>query len=190
MGSETPVLVGRAATPAPPNVGSSTLGEVLRLSLAPRFVQQEHVLTVVSPRLFGALEEIAPVFPAVPGLAGEALEKLNVRCLVVEETALLEGVWAGYPESFGTELRTELLGLFEQARTSGTPAYWVRSASAAEAVDPGGQEPGEQTPGLPDLPCPDAVLIAAGTPMGVGTEEGASPSRLVAVLRKAALDRL
>ena len=189
MKSKPSVLVGRAATPVPPNVGSSTLGEALRLSRAPHLAQREHVLTVVSPRLFEALEEVAPVFPAVPGLTSEAVEKLNVRCLVVEEAALLQGVWAGYPESFGTELRTELLDLFEQVRTSGIPAYWVRSASAAETAGPGEQEPEEQAPGLPDLPCPDAVLIAAGTPMGVGTEEGAPPSRLVAVLRKAALDR-
>lgn len=188
MGSEATVLVGRDATPVPPNVGSSTLGDVLRLSRAPHFVQQEYILTVVSPRLFGSLEEIAPVFPAVPGLIGEAVERLNVRCLVVEEAAVVEGVWAGYLESFGSELRTELLCLFEQVRTSGIPIYWVRSASFAEAMGSGNQEPEEEDAGLPDLPCPDAILIAAGTSMGVGTEEGAPSSRLVSVLRKAALE--
>lgn len=186
--SDQAVAVGRAATPPPPNVGSSSLGAALRLETAPRYALREHILAVVRPALFAELaDHVGPPFPAVPGLAAEALRKLSVRCLVVEEAALMSGPWAGALEQHGADLRGELLALFDLARDSGTRVFWVRtrpSSSSARAED---GDRAEATAGLPELPCPDGVLVAPDSAMGIGPEEGARPSRLVSVLRGAAL---
>lgn len=190
MSSESRPLVGRAATPAPPNLGASSLGKVLRLATAPRYIRGEHILTVVGPQLFDGLERrVGPVFPAVPGLAVEALEKLAVRCLVVEETALTRGVWAGIQAEHGEDLRNELLALFERVHAAGAPAYWVRDGSCLVRTEHG-DDFDPEIPGLPGLPFPDAVLVSSRSPMGLGLEEGARPTQLVSVLREAAHDRL
>lgn len=181
------VAVGRAATPPPPNAGSSSLGAALRLATLPRYALQEHILAIVRPALFAELEDrVGPVFPAVPGLAGESLRELSVRCLVVEEAALKGGPWAGVLEHHGAELRDELLELFDLARGSGTRVFWVRARPFSPAAA-GADGEAEPTAGLPELPCPEGVLVAPGSAMGVGPEEGAAPTRLVSVLRSAAL---
>lgn len=181
--------VGRAATPPPPNEGSSSLGVALRLATSPRYASQEHILALVRPRLFAELEErVGPVFPAVPGLAGESVRALSVQCLVVEEAALTAGPWAGVLEDHGADLRGELLGLLEQARGSGIRVLWVRTGPSSPGSAGADAEPKETTAGVPGLPCPEGVLVAPGSPMGRGPEEGARPSRLVSVLRRAALE--
>lgn len=189
MGSKSRPLVGRAATPAPPNVGASSLGTAVRLATAPRFTREEYILTVTSPRLFARLErQVGPVFPAVPGLAGEALEKLTVRCLVVEETALSRGVWTGVLEKHGADLSSELVELFERTRAAGVPAYWVRDSSCSVRTVHDGDSEQQETAGLPGLPFPQAMLVSPESPMGAGSVEGARPTRLVSVLREAACD--
>lgn len=187
MGSEPTPLVGRAATPAPPNIGASSLGTVLRLGNDPRFTRKEHILTVVGPRLFSELERrVGPVFPALPGLAAEAFEKLDVRCLVVEETALARGVWAGVLKEHSTDLGSELIQLFESAGAAGVPTYWVRDGSCPVRTESAGDSGQQEVPGMPELPFPKAVLVSPGSPMGVGSPEGARPTRLVSVLQEAA----
>lgn len=187
MTADPNVKVGRAATPPPPNVGSSSLGNVLQLMSDPRFVHRRHVLCLGSPQTRKLMADSGfDVFPVVPGLANEALSSLNTLALVIEEESLSQGLWAGTLTDVAPELRAELEQLVVHAQKSNIRTYWIRREAVADAEDVDGEPVDEpETAGLPDLPCPAGILIAPGSAMFKGTEEGARASKLTDCLTAA-----
>lgn len=182
MATDHKVKVGRAATPPPPNVGSSSLGKVLQLGADPAFVNCKHVLCLSSPSVRQRLFDAGfSVFPLVPGLAVEAVDMLTVRAVVIEEDSLSAGVWSGTLTDVAPELKSELEHVLVKMRKAHVPVYWLRDTPVipAEADDGGEME----RAGIEDLPCPQGILIAPGSAMFQGTEEGAAPSTLVACLK-------
>lgn len=184
--SDKVVAVGRAATPPPPNVGSSTLGHILKLGTDPRFANRRQVLGVLTPQLFERLAEaIGPVLPAVPGLAQEAISSVPVRCVIIDEDALRRGVWSGVLEKHAADLRDELQRFLGAAVGAGHPVYWLRRRRLEQPTGTSGTDGTvcrTDDAGLPEVPCPQALLVAPGSRMACGTEEGARPSLIVRTL--------
>lgn len=165
------VLVGREATPEPPGLGSSTLGEVLKLDELNGYTGRRGLVALSGIGGRNALRNHGfNVFPAVPGLVSQSLRILRPGALVLVAEALDGGPWAGAKTEAAPELLTELTGAVSIAHELGVPIYWL------------GEAHGESERPLAAV-TEHALVIAPGSALYEGTVEGASPSRLVQVLR-------
>lgn len=165
------VLVGREATPEPPGLGSSTLGQVLQLSELNEYTGRRGVVVLSSAGKRGALRNDGySVFPAVPGLINETLRILRPGALVLDGNALDEGPWAGAMTDASPELLTELTDAVATARDLELPIYWLGEIPA----DP--EHP-------PARLAEHLLVVTPGSELYEGTVEGAPPSRLVRALR-------
>lgn len=166
-----PVLVGREATPEPAGLGSSSLGEVLQLGELDEFTGRRGLVVLSDAAGREALREHGfKVFPAVPGLIGQALGALRPGALVVDSKALDEGPWAGALTDVGPDLLSELTDAAATARELGVQVYWL------------GEVP-EDVEHLVATITETALAITPGSELYEGTTEGAPPSRLVGALR-------
>lgn len=177
MSTENTPLAGRAATPAPPNAGQSSLGAVLGLGEDPRLQSRRWIHAIATPGLVRALESRSlDVFPAAPGLAVESLLALPIHTLVVEDSACDKGPWAGVGSGIAPELDAQLTELVSTCHARAVPVIRVHCR---------GDEPSPRC----DVDSPlaialdGAVVVAPGTAMFEGTEEGAPASRLVRALQ-------
>lgn len=177
MSSENAPLVGRAATPEPPNVGQDSLGLVMGLGQDPRLQSRRWVHAIATPDLLRALQSYdLDVFPAVPGLAVEALLALPVHTLVVEDSALERGPWASVGSGIAPELDEQLAELVSTCRVRTVPVLRVHGREV--------QQNAEHEDDSPFARILDGVVtVAPGSAMFKGAEEGAPASRLVAALR-------
>lgn len=163
--------VGRAATPPPPNVGSATLGEILRLQELDRFSGRHAILALTTPRGRRTLREHGfSVFPVVPGLSVETVTAFTPRALIIDENALRWGPWAGALTDVAPELRAELSDAITAAESASVLVYWVRGADGRELE-------------RDVLPYSRGRLIAPGSDLYEGTQEGARQTRLVQALK-------
>lgn len=180
MAADPRPAVGRDATPTPPDVGQTSLGAVLRLQTDPVIQGARWVHCLGSPRLRRSLEGAGmAVWPAVPGLATEALDLVPVQAVVLEEAALESGPWSGALGDVAPELAQQIAGVIERAGQLNAPVYWL--STTPEREDEGaGQDKSDRI--LVDLA--RVLVVAPRTPLFVGDPEGAPPSRLVSLLRE------
>lgn len=161
--------VGRAATPAPPNQGSSSLGRVL--GIQPRLASQSPltVLGLCTAEGRSLLRSFnVEVFPAVPGLFAESMDLMRPAACILEAPALNRGPWAGCLSDSAPDLADQIRTAISRAVEGNIPVYWVD----AQHLPPS------------DLIPSDAVLpVVPGSVLYDGVEEGAPASRVVRALR-------
>lgn len=165
------VLVGREATPEPPGLGSSTLGQVLQLSELNEYSGRHGLVVLSNAGARGALRDHGfNVFPAVPGLVNQALCIFRPGAFILGAEALDGGPWAGAMTDAAPELLAELTEAVATAREMEIPIYWL------------GEIPAD--PEHPLAPLVEHLLVVTqGSELYEGTIEGAPPSRLVRALR-------
>lgn len=177
MSTDQRPAVGREATPPPPNIGQSSLGSILRLGSEPGLQDRRWVHCLGSPLLRRSLEKAGlSVWPAVPGLAVEALDLVPVQAVVIEEAALESGPWAGASGDVAPDLAQQIADLIERGGQLEAPVY--RLSTALE-----NREAGEGQPAVLPVDLSGALLVAPGTPLFDGGPEGAPPTRLLRCLR-------
>lgn len=171
MNDNERVLVGREATPEPPGLGSSTLGEVLKLDELDEYSGRRGLIVLSDAGGRRALRSHGfNVFPAVPGLINQSLHVLRPGALVLDVEALDGGPWAGTGTEAAPELLAELAGAVSTARELGLLVYWL------------GEVTGESEHPLTAV-TEHALVVMPGSELYEGAVEGAPPSRLVRVLR-------
>lgn len=167
-----PVLVGRESTPEPSGVGSSTLGEVLRLEELGEFTGRRGLVVLSDTVGRGTLREHGfKVFPAVPGLIDQSLRDLRPGALVVDAKALEVGPWAGVLTDAAPDLLSEITGALATAQELGLPIYWL------------GEFPADVDLGLAGI-ADRMLVVTPGSELYRGPAEGAPASRLLGALRR------
>ncbi|MBD2765033.1 hypothetical protein IEE91_07510 [Kocuria sp. cx-455] len=165
------VLVGRESTPEPPGLGSSTLGEVLKLDELDEYTGRRGLVVLSNNDGRSALRNHGfKVFPAVPGLINQSLHDLRPGALVLDAKALDRGPWAGTLTEAASELLAELDGAVSTARELELPVYWLGAVP---------EEPEHPLTAVME----HALVVTPGSELYEGTVEGAPPSCLVRVLR-------
>ncbi|MFJ4759342.1 hypothetical protein ACIP1V_00775 [Kocuria marina] len=174
MTDRTRPLVGRAATPEPPGMGSTTLGDILSLDEWKQYSGRRAVIAASTSHGRQLLDDAGlVVFPAVPGLVEEAVRRLRPGALILDATALEAGPWSGALTDAAPELGAELIRTVSAAIDADVTVYWVGEAADGGAL-------------FHDVVTDAVLVVAPGSELYAGTEEGAPASRLVRALRSMA----